>query len=387
MDGAAANTARPRAARPRVLARPEHRRARLVGFVLLAALLATVAAQPEGAMGYLEGRILEIIEHTGRDPVALVHIGERVIQALIPPDDPYGDIELPPYRVGERVELYYAPGHDGQMTYVVSDWVRRPALGWLVGLFALASFAVARFTGLRAIASTGASLVIVITFIVPQILAGANPVLVSLVGVGGILVLAIYFVHGVNWSTTAALVGTLLAVVVTMGLAIAFTDLARLTGLGTEDAIFIMAAAPQVALKGLLLAGVLIGALGALTDITIVQASVVRELAHTNPKLTLKELYTRGMNVGRDHVGSLVNTLVLAYTGASLSLLILLNVGEFGFARALNLELVASEVVHTLVGSIGLVLAVPITTVLAAWWFRCDRIPLAPGELSHAHHH
>ena len=387
MDGAAANTARPRAAWRRVLARPEHRRARLVGFVLLAALLATVAAQPEGAMGYLEGRILEIIEHTGRDPVALVHIGERVIQALIPPDDPYGDIELPPYRVGERVELYYAPGHDGQMTYVVSDWVRRPALGWLVGLFALASFAVARFTGLRAIASTGASLVIVITFIVPQILAGANPVLVSLVGVGGILVLAIYFVHGVNWSTTAALVGTLLAVVVTMGLAIAFTDLARLTGLGTEDAIFIMAAAPQVALKGLLLAGVLIGALGALTDITIVQASVVRELAHTNPKLTLKELYMRGMNVGRDHVGSLVNTLVLAYTGASLSLLILLNVGEFGFARALNLELVASEVVHTLVGSIGLVLAVPITTVLAAWWFRGDRIPLAPGELSHAHHH
>ena len=387
MDVAAANTARPRATWPRALARPEHRRARLVGFVLLAALLATVAAQPEGAMGYLEGRILEIVEHTGRDTVALVHVGERVIQALIPPDDPYGSIELPPYRVGERVELYYAPGHDGQMTYVVSDWVRRPALGWLVGLFALASFAVARFTGLRAIASTGASLFIVITFIVPQILAGANPVLISLVGVGGILVLAIYFVHGVNWSTTAALVGTLLAVVATMGLAIAFTDLARLTGLGTEDAIFIMAAAPQVALKGLLLAGVLIGALGALTDITIVQASVVRELAHTNPKLTLTELYTRGMNVGRDHVGSLVNTLVLAYTGASLSLLILLNVGEFGLARALNLELVASEVVHTLVGSIGLVLAVPITTVLAAWWFRGDRIPLAPGELSHAHHH
>lgn len=178
-----------------------------------------------------------------------------------------------------------------------------------------------------------------------------------------------------------------MAVVVTMGLAIAFTDLARLTGLGTEDAIFIMAAAPHVALKGLLLAGVLIGALGALTDITIVQASVVRELAHTNPKLTLKELYMRGMNVGRDHVGSLVNTLVLAYTGASLSLLILLNVGEFGLARALNLELVASEVVHTLVGSIGLVLAVPITTALAAWWFRGDRIPIAPGELSHAHHH
>ncbi len=338
-------------------------------------------------MGYLEGRILEIVQRTGLDDVALVQVDDRVIEALIPPDDPYGEFTLPAYAVGERVELYYSPGPDGRTTYVVTDWVRRPALGWLVALFAVASFAVAGFKGLRAIVSTGASLAIVITFIVPQILSGTNPVLVSLVGVGGILVLAIYFVHGVNWSTSAALAGTLLAVVVTMVLAIVFTDFSRLTGLGTEDAIFLMAAAPQVALKGLLLAGLLIGALGALTDITIVQASVVRELAHTDPSLGLSELYSRGMNVGRDHVGSLVNTLVLAYTGASLSLLLLLNVGEFGFARALNLELVASEVVHTLVGSIGLVLAVPITTILAALLFRGDRIPLAPGELSHAHHH
>ena len=352
----------------------------------LAAAPGALAAAPDGPMGYLEGRIVEIVQRTGSDDVALVQSNGRTIEASIPPDDPFDDVVLPPYRVGDRVELYVSPGPDGRPVYVVTDWVRRPALAYLVALFALASFAVAGFKGLRAIASTAASLAIVVSFIVPQILAGTNPVLVSLVGVGGILILAIYFVHGVNWSTSAALVGTVLAVIVTMLLALVFTDLARLTGLGTEDAIFLLSAAPQVALKGLLLAGLLIGALGALTDITIVQASVVRELAHTDPSLSLGELYGRAMNVGRDHVGSLVNTLVLAYTGASLSLLLLLNVGEFGFERALNLELVAGEVVHTLVGSIGLVLAVPITTMLAALLFRGDRIPIAPGEL-HGHHH
>jgi len=191
----------------------------------------------------------------------------------------------------------------------------------------------------------------------------------------------------VSYSTTAALIGTLAAVAVTMALALGFTDLARLSGLGNDDAIFLMAAAPQVALRGLLLAGILIGALGALTDITIVQASVVRELAHTRPELGLRELYSRGMNVGRDHVGSLVNTLVLAYTGAGLSLFVLLQVYATPLMRALNLELVATEVVHTLVGSIGLILAVPLTTLIAAWWFRGDRIPIKPGELQHGHSH
>ncbi len=145
--------------------------------------------------------------------------------------------------------------------------------------------------------------------------------------------------------------------------------------------------AATVSLKGILLAGLLIGALGALTDITIVQASVVRELAHVNPEFGLQELYTRAMRVGLDHIGSLVNTLVLAYTGAALPLLVILQLDGFSLLRALNLEIVAAEVVHTLVGSIGLVVAVPVTTLIAAFLFRGDRLPVAPGELDHAHHH
>jgi uncharacterized membrane protein len=356
------------------------------------ALSAWVAAQSDpydpAAYGYLEGRIVEVIPRDEGPDGALVLLPDgTVITAELPLPDPDMNVLLPPYRVGERVELYFAPDPAGRVAFVVSDWVRRPALLWLLGLFTLAAFLVAGFKGLRAVVATGASLAIVISYVVPAILAGRDPILVSLLGVGGILLLAIYFVHGVSWSTTAAMVGTFAAVAVTMALGIGFSDVARLTGLGNEDAIFLLAAASQVALRGLLLAGLLIGALGALTDITIVQASVVRELAHTDPTLGLRQLYLKGMNVGRDHVGSLVNTLVLAYTGAGLSLFLLLHVGQVSMARAFNLELVANEVVHTLVGSIGLILAVPITTILAAWWFRGDRLPLKPGELQHAHHH
>lgn len=361
-----------------------------VAVALLLALSAgaTAWAQEAQPFGYLEGRILELVPRPTPPDGALVQLRDgRVVAADLPLDDPDDLIELPDYLPGAWVELYVSPGPDGRAVYVVADWVRRPALWWLLGLFTLVALAVAGLKGLRAVVATGASLWLVVGFVVPRIVAGQDPVIVSLLGVGGILLLAIYFVHGVNWSTTAALLGTYLAVGVTMALAIAFTDFARLSGLGNEDAIFLLSAAPQVALRGLFLAGVLIGALGALTDITIVQASVVRELAHTDPKLGLRELYARGMNVGRDHVGSLVNTLVLAYAGAGLSLFVLLHVYDVGLARSFNLELVASEVVHTLVGSIGLILAVPITTLLAAWWFRGDRLPLAAGELQHGHHH
>lgn len=388
MIGYRARAARFRAAVPRPMPWPPAARRAGLALLALAALAVALAQDAAVEFGYVEGRIVDLVERSTPPDGALVQLRDgRVVAADLPFPDPDGLFEMPAYRVGERVELYFAPGLDGGRQYVVSDWVRRPALGWLLALFTVAAFAVAGLKGLRAVVATGASLWLVVAFVVPRILGGWDPVLVSSVGVGGILLLAIYFVHGVNWSTTAALVGTFAAVGVTMALGLGFADAAQLTGLGNEDAIFLMAAAPQVALRGLLLAGLLIGALGALTDITIVQASVVRELAHTDPTLGTRELYRRGMNVGRDHVGSLVNTLVLAYTGTSLSLLILLHVNEVPLARALNLELMANEVVHTLVGSVGLILAVPITTGLAAWWFRGNRLPLKPGELQHAHHH
>ena len=377
----------------------------LLALVALAALLAPATASsqaaPQGspgagseapgadAYGTVEGRILEIIERADGERVALVGLGDgSVVEALLPGDDPFAPAGLPEFRAGERVETYFSPAPGTDRAYVVSDWVRRPALLGLTALFLIVSVAVARFKGLRAFVATGTGLAIVVAYIVPRIVAGDSPVVVSLVGVGGILILAIYFVHGVSWSTTAALIGTFVAVLATMALGIVFSDLARLTGYGTEEAMLINAgAAGAVNLRGLTLAGLLVGALGALTDITIVQASVVRELAHTDPALRSTDLYARAMNVGLDHIGSLVNTLVLAYTGSALPLMVLLLMNDVGLARALNLELVAGEIVHTLVGAIGLILAVPLTTLIAAWMFQGDRLALRPGELEHAHHH
>ncbi len=353
---------------------------------------AAAAPPPPSDFGYLEGRVVERVEPA--DPTtdgtvrALIRLGDgRVVEAEIPSTDPFDDSAVLDVEVGDRVEVYVSPAPGGGTSFVVSDWVRRPALLALLALFFVVTVVVARFKGLRAFVATGGSLAIVIAYIVPQILAGANPVAVSLLGVGGMLVLAIYFVHGVSWSTTAALIGTFAAVLVTMGLGRLFADLAHLTGFGTEEAMMLSASAPQVALQGLLLAALLIGALGALTDITIVQAAVVRELSHANPEFTLRDLYTRGMRVGLDHIGSLVNTLVLAYTGAGLSLFLLLAVNDIPLARALNLELVAAEIVHTLVGSTGLVLAVPLTTVVAGFMFRGDALPLSERERGQAHGH
>ncbi|UCH24916.1 MAG: YibE/F family protein [Trueperaceae bacterium] len=362
-----------------------------VALALLFGCLTSAQSSLDDSFGYTEGRIIDISTDgdencVGGGAIVLLE-GGRVVSADLPQSDPFVTVDLPPFRVGQRVEVYYSNGPDGRRTYVVTDWIRRRPLIGLGVLFLLASVVVARFKGLRAFVATGTSLVIIVSFIVPRILEGWNPVVVSIIGIGGILILAIYFVHGVNWSTSAAMAGTFLAVLITMGLGVLFSELAFLTGLGTEEAMMISAAAGQINLKGLLLAGLLVGALGALTDITIVQAAVVRELAHANPEMGAAELYRRGMNVGTDHVGSLINTLVLAYTGAALPLLLLLTLSDFTLLRALNLELVAAEIVHTLVGSIGLILGVPVTTYLAALLFRGDRLPLRPGELDHAHHH
>jgi len=361
----------------------------------LSLLAPVMAASPTPQdVGYLEGRILELTptrpgDDIGAGGTASVRLTDgSLVIATVPAAAMYGVTSIEPFQVGDMVEMYFSPSPSSAgRDFVVVDWVRRPSLLWLTGLFLLVIVAVARLKGLRAFIATGASLAIVITFIVPRILDGWNPMLVSLLGAGGILILAIYFVHGLSWSTSAALIGTFAAVVMTMLLGVAFMQISHLTGLGSEEAMMITLNASQINMRGLLLAGLLVGALGALTDTTIVQASVVRELAHVDPTLPWTSLYRSGMRVGHDHIGSLVNTLVLAYVGAGLPLMVVLSLGNFTIQRALNIELVAVEVVHTLVGSIGLILAVPITTALAAVMFSGDRLKLRHGELDHGHKH
>lgn len=259
----------------------------------------------------------------------------------------------------------------GQTIYFLADVYRVPVL-WIIGFFfLLVVVAVARWKGLGAILGLGLSVVILVEFMLPQLLKGANPFLI----IGGSLLiiscLTIFLAHGFQKRTALALASTL----ITLGLAAGFSYLAvimaNLSGLGSEEAVFLnIASFKDLNIQGLFLGAVLIGALGVLDDITTAQTAVVDELKKANPSLEFKELVARSLSVGKEHIASLVNTLVLAYAGASLPLLLLLALNETQpLWVILNSEFMAEEIIRALAGSLALVLAVPITTGLAAWYY------------------
>jgi len=250
--------------------------------------------------------------------------------------------------------------------YSLSDFERRAPMLWLAIAFVALVLLFGRLRGALSLAGLAASLGVVLVFVVPAILEGEEPVLVALAGSLAIMLVTIPLAHGTGPKSLAAVLGTGASLVLTTLLALLFTDLTHLTGLSSEEATILQINDASLSLEGLLLAGMVIGALGVLDDVTISQASTVMALRRANPALTARELYRRATDVGRDHVSATVNTLVLAYVGASLPVLLLFNSSELGLVEVLNIELVAKEIVAMLVGSVGLIAAVPITTGLAA---------------------
>jgi uncharacterized membrane protein len=251
--------------------------------------------------------------------------------------------------------------------YSFVDFDRRMPLIALGVLFAVVVIALSRVRGLAALGGLVVSMFILIKFVLPSILDGHDPLAVACVGGAAIMFLALYLAHGVNAATTTAVLGTLASLLVTGLLALIFVGVSSFTGAGSEEAAFLQISQQQVNLQGLLLASVIIGTLGVLDDVTVTQASAVWELYKANPDYGLRALYRSGIRIGRDHIASTVNTLVLAYAGASLPLLILFTVSDRALSEILNTQFVAEEIVRTLVGSIGLVAAVPITTALAGF--------------------
>ncbi|MBI4225562.1 YibE/F family protein [Candidatus Roizmanbacteria bacterium] len=271
-------------------------------------------------------------------------------------------------KLGDRVVLTHLKRVDGSDQFFVSDFVRKDSL-FILGLaFFLAVVVIGKWRGLASFIGLYFSFLILIKFIIPQIIAGANPIVIAILGSFFIITVTLYLAHGFSKKTTAALLGTLISLFITALLALFFVNFLKLSGLGSEDASFLtMTPGIKINLQGILLAGIIIGALGVLDDITVSQSACVFELAEANKNLTWKELYKRGLNIGQDHIASLVNTLVLAYAGASLPLLLLFSIsGGEPIATLVNREMIASEIVRTLVGSLGLVSAVPITTIIAA---------------------
>lgn len=258
------------------------------------------------------------------------------------------------------------PGQPPPPKYFFVDFDRRLPLLWLGIAFSVVVMALSRWRGLAALAGLVISLAVLVNFVLPAILGGSDPLAVAIVGGAVIMFSALYLAHGFNAATTTAVLGTLAALFLTGLLALLFVEISIFTGAGSEEAAFLQVTQQQVNLQGLLLASIIIGTLGVLDDVTVTQAAVVWELQKANPDYGVANLYRAAIRIGRDHIASTVNTLVLAYAGASLPLLILFSSSNRALSEVINTETVAEEVVRTLVGSIGLVASVPITTGLAA---------------------
>lgn len=272
-----------------------------------------------------------------------------------------------PYKVGDQVIVTEDPQFEN--LYSVTDKVRTGALYKLFILFIIAILAVSGVAGVRSLMGLTFSFAVIFMYVLPQIVLGGNPVTVALLASALILSISYYLTHGLNHKSTIAILGTLVALLLTGILASIFGSSAGLTGFGSEEAGFLLDRFPVESFYNLLLAGIIIGSLGVLDDITISQASIVAELSNTNKKLSMWELYRKAMNIGHDHISSLVNTLVLVYTGSALPLLLLFVTSQATTFELLNYEAVAEEIVRTLVGSIGLVAAVPFTTLIASYWY------------------
>jgi uncharacterized membrane protein len=270
----------------------------------------------------------------------------------------------PAFAVGDRVVLEYQPTADPEFRYAYADRQRRPLLLWVALAFALVVVLLGRLRGFAALLGLAATVFILLQFVIPAILDGRSPVLVAVVGASVIAYVALYSAHGFNRMTTVALLGTLAALGVTVLLSWFAVEAAAFTGLISDEAFILTVAGIDPA--GLILAGVVLGAIGAIDDVTVTQASAVWELNRVRPDLDRITLFRHGLKVGRDHVASTVNTLLLAYAGAAMPLLIFFVLAEQSIGTVLNSEIVAVEAVRTLVGSIGLVSSVPLTTWMAA---------------------
>jgi uncharacterized membrane protein len=264
----------------------------------------------------------------------------------------------PRFAVGDKVVLGYAGGNptDGH-SYQLVDFQRGVPLALLAALFAIVVLVLGRWQGLTALLALGLSFAVLALFVLPAIIAGENPLLVGIFGAGLIMFAVLYLTHGLSARTSTAVLGTMISLAMIGLLGALWAAFADLTGFDEDTSTLIGLLDAPIDTRGLLLAGVVIGALGVLDDVTVTQPSAVWELRAANPTLTRRELYNAGLRIGRDHVASAVNTLVMAYAGAALPLLLYSSIAGVGLANILGSQTIAQEIVRTLVGSIGLIAA------------------------------
>ncbi len=293
----------------------------------------------------------------------------------------------PQFRANDHIRVVRQVDAQGATTYAFYDFER----GWsLIGLalaFAVVIVAVARWRGLLALVGIVVAFLVLVVFLLPALRDGAPAVPVAVAASAAILYVVIYLAHGVSLRTSAALLGTLSSLLLAAGLSWAAIGLAHLTGLSDEQNSAVSAYLGSVSISGLLLAGFIIGSLGVLNDVTVTQASTVFELAHVGGDTSRRAIFLSAIRVGRDHIASTVYTLVLAYAGSSLPLLLLFSVANRSLGDVLISESVAIELVRSAVGGIALALSVPLTTAIAAVLAKpsdVSPVPSAPASSRHS---
>jgi uncharacterized membrane protein len=258
-----------------------------------------------------------------------------------------------------------AAAGNGSPSYVFLDFVRTVPMALLALLYAVVVIAVARWRGFRALLGLAGAYVVMVSFMLPGLVEGKPPLLVALVGSTAIMMGVLYFAHGFSAKTSTALLGTIFGLGITALLAAWATDAANLTGIATSEGATLVNMSDKISLSGIILCGLIISGLGVLNDVTITQSAAVWELYELAPETGARKLFSSAMRIGRDHIASTVYTIAFAYAGAALPILIIVMLYDRPLVDALTSAELSEEVIRTLVGSIGLVLAIPVTTLIA----------------------
>lgn len=285
----------------------------------------------------------------------------------------YEVVDANSYSVGDKVLVNYSVDSNGQDIYYITDYVRSGYVYILVAFFCLIVILIARFKGIKSLVSLFISFIIIMKLIIPKILSGMNPLLIGVFGSAMILLLIIYITEGFHKKSHIAILSIAVTLTITYFLSSIFTSLTKLTGLAQEEVLFLIGNTQHgIDFHSLLLTGILIGTLGVLDDVSLSQIEAVLQIKKANPYLSRKKVFSMAITIGKTHVGSMINTLFLAYTGAALPLLLLFSLKQppfLTFSQVINYELIATEFVRTFIGSIGITLAMPISTYLAVKFF------------------
>ncbi len=337
----------------------------LAGFCLSAS---PVLAQNQELM---EAQVVDILAQTSQDNQVsqslsvLVKTGRFADQKVVVDTGFYDPLTARQYEIGDRIILALTADIEGNNVFYVADYIRRPTLLILSIIFVVLVLLVGGKKGFFSLLGLALSFLAVMLVILPLISQGKNPVMVSILASLLLVPLLFYTSHGFNRKTTIAAISTVLALVVTGILAKIFLVRGNISGLSSEEMSFLSLSHKTINPQGLVLAGIIIGTLGVLDDVTVSQSAIVESLKRVNPKIKAGDLFKESLSVGRDHIASMVNTLVLVYAGSALPLLLLFIDSAQKMSIVINYEIIAEELIRTLVGSIGLVLAVPVTTLLA----------------------